>query len=67
LENVYTFYGHLEYFTDLGGYFIILVTLVTFFVQLLHFPGFGIMYPEKSGNPADPRSLEIQAGYRELN
>jgi hypothetical protein len=52
LENVDTFYGHSEYFTgiwDSQDY------LVHFVFLWCIFYGFGIMYQEKSGNPApDP-------------
>jgi hypothetical protein len=43
------FYGHLEYFTDTWD---ILLPFGTFCAPLVHFSGFGIMDPEKSGNPA---------------
>jgi hypothetical protein len=36
------FYGYLGYF----------MTIWYIFVYLVHFSGFGIMYQEKSGNPA---------------
>jgi hypothetical protein len=49
LENVDTFYGHLQYFTDIWD---ILWPFGTFCVQLVHFSGFGIMYQVKYGNPA---------------
>jgi hypothetical protein len=45
LENVDTFYGHLEYFKDISG------ILWPVCVDLVHFSGFGIMHQEKSGNP----------------
>jgi hypothetical protein len=51
LENVDTFYGHLEYFMDIWD---ILSPFVTFCVHLVHFFSFGIMrimHKEKSGNP----------------
>jgi hypothetical protein len=49
LENVDTFYGHLEYFKDIWE---ILLPFGTFCVDLAHFSGFGITYQQKSGNPA---------------
>jgi hypothetical protein len=55
LENVYIFYGHLEYFMDIWN---ILWTFVIFYDHLVHFvfvwnifSRFGIMHQEKSGNP----------------
>jgi hypothetical protein len=52
-ENADIFQGHLEYFTDIWD---ILWPFGTFNVHLVHFSGFGIMYVEKSGNPA-PKNL----------
>jgi hypothetical protein len=51
LENVDIFYGHLEYFTNFGEYFLttwyILCSVDTFFRFGYHVP------KKKSGNPAD--------------
>jgi hypothetical protein len=44
----YIFYGHSEYFMDSWDVF---WPFGTFRVHLVHFSGFGILYPEKSGNP----------------
>jgi hypothetical protein len=49
LENVNIFYGHLKYFTDIWDN---LWPFGTFCLHLVIFSGFGIMYQEKSGNPA---------------
>jgi hypothetical protein len=49
LENVDIFYGHLEYFTDIWYIF---CSFGTFLFIWNIFTGFGIMYQEKSGNPA---------------
>jgi hypothetical protein len=49
LEKVYIFFGHLEYFMEIWD---ILWPFGTFCIHLVHFSGFGIMYQEKSGNPA---------------
>jgi hypothetical protein len=49
VENVGTFYGHLEYFI------IVWYTFVVFwhnFVGFLYFPRFGMLRQEKSGNPS---------------
>jgi hypothetical protein len=43
-----TFYGHLEYLTDIGG---ILWPFGAFCINEVHFSGLGIMDQEKSGNP----------------
>jgi hypothetical protein len=48
LGNVNIFFGHLEYFKVYWG---ILWPLGTFCVHLVHFSGFGIIIPRKSGNP----------------
>jgi hypothetical protein len=53
LENVDIFYGHFECFTDIWD---ILRPIGTLCVHLVHFSGFGIVYQEKSGNPA---SVEV--------
>jgi hypothetical protein len=55
MENVELFYGHLEYFTDIRD---ILWPFGTFYVNLVHFSGFGIMYQEKSGNLARTQSAQ---------
>jgi hypothetical protein len=45
-RNVDIVFGHLEYFTDIGDFY-------DHFVFIWYiFSGFGIMYLEKSGNPA---------------
>jgi hypothetical protein len=50
LEIVDIFYGRLEYFY---GHLVYFMTIWYSFVFILaHFSGFGIMYQEKSGNPA---------------
>jgi hypothetical protein len=51
LENVYIFYGHLEYFF-IWRFGIFYDPLVHFVFIWYIFSGFGIMYQEKSGNPA---------------
>jgi hypothetical protein len=48
LENVYIFYGHLEYNTAIWD---VLCPFGTFYAHLVHFSGFGILCQEKSGNP----------------
>jgi hypothetical protein len=48
LENVDTFYGHLEYFTDIWD---ILGPFGTFCDNLVHFSNFGMLCQENSGNP----------------
>jgi hypothetical protein len=57
LKNVDIFYGHLGYFTDIWN---ILLPFGTFCVHLVHFSGFGIMYQEKSGNPASRSSSDVE-------
>jgi hypothetical protein len=49
LENVENFYGQLDHFTVLCD---ILWPIGMVCIHLVHFSGFGIMYQEKSGNPA---------------
>jgi hypothetical protein len=49
MVNAYIFYGHLEYFMEIWD---IIWPFGTFCIRLVHFSGFGIMYQEKSGNPA---------------
>jgi hypothetical protein len=51
-ENVATYYGHSEYFTNI---WYILWPLGTVCVHLVHFSGFGIMPQEQSGNPVRVR------------
>jgi hypothetical protein len=41
MENVATLWGHLEYITAIWWYI----------SKLVFFPRFGLLYPEKSGNP----------------
>jgi hypothetical protein len=54
LENVALFYAHLEYFADIWD---ILYPFVTLWYIWYIFSGFGIMFQEKSGNPAhDPNA-----------
>jgi hypothetical protein len=49
MENVVIYSGHLEYFTTIGY---ILRAFGKFLVIRYIFPRFGILYQEKSGNPA---------------
>jgi hypothetical protein len=49
MENAGIFYGHLEYFT-VDGY--LLCPLVNVVLIWYIFARFGILCPEKSGNPA---------------
>jgi hypothetical protein len=44
MENVDIFYDHLEFLRPFG----------IFCGNLVHFFIFGMLYPEKSGNPAEP-------------
>jgi hypothetical protein len=60
LENVDIFYVHLGYFSEIWD---ILLPFGTFFVNLVHFSGFGIMHQEKSGNPEE-RHLYLFATLR---
>jgi hypothetical protein len=53
MENVGKFYDHLIYFTIIGN---ILWPFGIFFGHLEYiFPRFGMLYQEKSGNPATKR------------
>jgi hypothetical protein len=56
-------YDHLVYFVAIC---FILWQFVIFFVHLLHYPHFGILYQEKSGNPAF-EWLSTAADRRTLN
>jgi hypothetical protein len=49
VENIDIFYEHLVYFTAIGN---ILWPFDLFGGHLVYFPRFGILYQEKSGNPA---------------
>jgi hypothetical protein len=50
MEDIGTFFDHLVYFTAIG--FILWSYLVIIFGLLIYFPRFGMLYQEKSGNPA---------------
>jgi hypothetical protein len=62
LENVDIFYGHLEYFTDIRD---ILRPFGTFVFIWYISSGFGIMYREKSGNPALKHGFNAEAKLRQ--
>jgi hypothetical protein len=49
MENVCIFYGHLEYFMTI---LFILWSFGIFCGNLVHFSRFGMLYQDKSGNPA---------------
>jgi hypothetical protein len=49
MENLSTFYEHLVYFTAIGN---ILWQCDILCGHLVYFTRFGILYQEKSGNPA---------------
>jgi hypothetical protein len=53
-ENIYIFYGHLDYFKDIWD---ILWPFGTFSVHWVHFSGFGTMNQEKSGNPVCDKKI----------
>jgi hypothetical protein len=65
MENLGIFYGHLVYFMAIWS---ILLLLEIFYAHLVHFvviwyifPRFGILYQEKSGNPAYNHKLYQRA------
>jgi hypothetical protein len=60
MENLGTFYDHLVYFTAVGN---ILWPFGVFCGHLVCFPRSGILYQEKSGNPAT--KMRMEPGLRE--
>jgi hypothetical protein len=61
MENA-RFYGHIEYFTDIGE---CLWPFGTFVLVWYIYSGFGIMYQEKSGNPALHSSIYMHYMWRQ--
>jgi hypothetical protein len=62
IENLGIFYDHLVYFTAIGN---ILRPFGLFCGHLVYFPRFGMLYDEKSGNPAcfaGFHSIHLQRG-----
>jgi hypothetical protein len=55
IENLGTFFDHLVYFTVIGN---ILCPFGIFRGNLVYLTRFGILYQEKSGNPASTHVLE---------
>jgi hypothetical protein len=63
VENVDTIHSHLEYFTDIWD---ILGPFGTFYSHWVHFPGFGILCQEKSGNPGLGRKNVVASWERSI-